>query len=122
MTHSFDRYTAAGNTFLVMNTWESPLSLSREEMRELVRAACDYNTGAGADGMILINQPANSPLPAGRGAGGEATAAFRMDFYNPDGSTGMLCGNGARCAAMAARHYGYTPLITKERGRGEVKL
>jgi diaminopimelate epimerase len=94
MTHSFDRYTAAGNTFLVMNTWEDPLSLSREEMRELVRAACDYKIGAGADGLILINQ-------SGLGA------AFRMDFYNPDGTTGMLCGNGARCAAQAARQYGF---------------
>ena len=85
-----------------MNTWEGPLSLSREEMREFVRSACDYQTGAGADGMILINQPkANSPLPAGSivgdaGVGGEVPAAFRMDFYNPDGTTGMLCGNGAR--------------------------
>ncbi len=127
MTHPYDRYTAAGNTFLVMNTWEHPLSLSREEMRELVRAACDYQTGAGADGMILINQPGhspnlsprrgeensfkNSPLPAGRGAGGEAVA-FRMDFYNPDGTTGMLCGNGARCAALAARQYGYATTNT----------
>src|SRR5580700_5032721 len=95
MTHSFDRYTAAGNTFLVMNTWEDPLSLSREEMRELVRGACDYKIGAGADGLILINQ-------SGLGA------AFRMDFYNPDGTTGMLCGNGARCASLAARNYGFT--------------
>jgi diaminopimelate epimerase len=111
MTHPFHRYTAAGNTFLVMNTWEHPLSLSREEMREFVRGACDYNAGAGADGLILINQPANSALPAGRGAGGEA-AAFRMDFYNPDGTTGMLCGNGARCAAQAARQYGYATANT----------
>ncbi len=94
MTHSFDRYTAAGNTFLVMNTWERPLSLSREEMREFVRGACDYQTGAGADGIILINQSG-------------LAAAFRMDFYNPDGTPGMLCGNGARCAAMAARAYGF---------------
>jgi len=94
MTHPFDRYTAAGNTFLVMNTWERPLSLSREEMREFVRGACDHTTGAGADGLILINQSG-------------LAAAFRMDFYNPDGTTGMLCGNGARCAALAAKHYGY---------------
>jgi diaminopimelate epimerase len=94
MTHSFDRYTAAGNTFLVMNTWEDPLSLSREHTRELVRGACDYQTGAGADGVILINQSG-------------LAADFRMDFYNPDGTTGMLCGNGARCAAMAAKDYGF---------------
>ena len=30
-----------------------------------------------------------------------------MDFYNPDGTTGMLCGNGARCAVQAAREYGF---------------
>ncbi len=133
MTHSFDRYTAAGNTFLVLNTWEDPLSLSRDEMRALVRAACDYKTGAGADGIILINQPAPSPhivgdalsprrgeensfnnsdLPAGRRAGGGAVASFRMDFYNPDGSTGMLCGNGSRCAAQAARQYGFASTET----------
>jgi diaminopimelate epimerase len=94
MTHPFNRYTAAGNTFLVMNTWEDPLSLSREEMRAFVRAVCDYESGAGADGLILINQ-------SGLGV------AFRMDFYNPDGTTGMLCGNGARCAAQAAKDYGF---------------
>ncbi|SRR5579883_84388 len=93
MTHSFQRYTAAGNTFVVMNTWEDPLSLSREEMQKLVRAACDYKTGVGADGIILINQSSSAP--------------FRMDFYNPDGSTGMLCGNGSRCAVQAAGHFGF---------------
>ncbi|HET6401063.1 MAG TPA: diaminopimelate epimerase [Candidatus Kapabacteria bacterium] len=94
MTHSFQRYTAAGNTFVVMNTWEDPLSLSREGMRVLVQKACDYKNGIGADGMILINQSG-------------LAADFRMDFYNPDGSTGMLCGNGARCAAQAAKDYGF---------------
>jgi diaminopimelate epimerase len=106
MTHSFDRYTAAGNTFLVMNTWEDPLSLSREEMRELVRGACDYKTGAGADGLILINQPPSPNLSPRRGEE-QVGVTFRMDFYNPDGTTGMLCGNGARCAAQAAKQYGF---------------
>jgi len=106
MTHSFERYTAAGNTFVVMNTWEDPLSLSREEMRMFVRNVCDRHgadpivddgscaAGVGSDGLILINQ-------SGLGA------AFRMDFYNPDGSTGMLCGNGSRCAVEAAQEYGF---------------
>ncbi|HEX5315366.1 MAG TPA: diaminopimelate epimerase [Candidatus Kapabacteria bacterium] len=112
MTHSFQRYTAAGNTFVVMNTWEDPLSLHREEMRALVQNACDYKNGIGADGVILINQPHSPLLPAGSiandaGVGGVA-ADFRMDFYNPDGTTGMLCGNGARCAVLAACTFGYT--------------
>ncbi len=95
MNHPFNRYTAAGNTFVVMNTWEKPLSLSREAMTTLVQTACDFTTGVGSDGLILINHS------------GMTGAEFRMDFYNPDGSTGMLCGNGARCAVQAARDYGY---------------
>lgn len=114
MTHGFQRYTAAGNTFVVMNTWEDPLSLHREEMRALVQSACDYKNGIGADGVILINQPHSPSLPAASiandaGVGGEA-ADFRMDFYNPDGTTGMLCGNGARCAVLAASTFGYTKI------------
>lgn len=93
MQHSYQRYTAAGNTFIVMNTWEHPLSLSRDEMQALIQKACDRLEGIGSDGLILINQ--------------SHRASFRMDFYNPDGSTGMLCGNGARCAVEAARAFGF---------------
>lgn len=91
--------TAAGNTFIVLNSWEDPLSLSRPAMSTLVRTACDYDSGIGADGLILINQ-------SGLGAD------FRMDFYNPDGSTGMLCGNGSRCAVISARDYGFVKAAT----------
>ncbi|MFM8771580.1 MAG: diaminopimelate epimerase, partial [Candidatus Kapaibacterium sp.] len=31
------------------------------------------------------------------------------DFYNPDGSRGMLCGNGARCAVRHAVDHGASP-------------
>jgi diaminopimelate epimerase len=95
MTHSFRRYTGAGNTFIVMDSLSDPLGISRLEMELLVRAVCDPQTGPGADGVILVND--------------SQRARFRMDFYNPDGSTGMLCGNGARCAVQAARDWGYVP-------------
>jgi len=58
-----------------------------------VKKSCDEKAGIGADGVILINQSFSAP--------------FRMDFYNPDGTTGMLCGNGSRCAALAARDFGF---------------
>lgn len=29
-----------------------------------------------------------------------------VDFYNPDGSSSMMCGNGGRCALRFARHVG----------------
>jgi diaminopimelate epimerase len=44
-------------------------------------------------------------------------ADFRMDFYNPDGSYGALCGNGARCAAQAAKDFG---VVTSDTHRFEV--
>lgn len=93
MTHAFRRYTGAGNTFIVMDGGNDPLSIGSDEMQLLVRAICDPAAGPGADGVILVNQSSSAP--------------FRMDFYNPDGSTGMLCGNGARCAVRAASDWGY---------------
>lgn len=111
MTHAFQRYTAAGNTFIVLNTWEDPLSLSRDAMRSLVQLACDDKNGIGADGMILINQPRLGQAPE---------PAFRMDFYNPDGSSGMLCGNGARCAVQAAQTFGFTKKDSRDSIQFEV--
>lgn len=34
---------------------------------------------------------------------------FTMDFYNPDGSGGMMCGNGARCIVAFAYDLGIRP-------------
>jgi diaminopimelate epimerase len=34
------------------------------------------------------------------------TAVVTVDFYNPDGSSSMMCGNGGRCALKFARQVG----------------
>ncbi len=31
---------------------------------------------------------------------------FQVQYYNPDGSSGMMCGNGARCAVFFANYIG----------------
>lgn len=36
-------------------------------------------------------------------------AHFRMSFFNPDGTTGMMCGNGGRCAVAYACSLGIEP-------------
>ena len=38
-----------------------------------------------------------------------ALTDFSMEFYNPDGSSGMMCGNGGRCIAAFADYLGIVP-------------
>ena len=58
----------------------------------MIRHICRRHIGFGADGLILLK---NSP-----------DADFEMVFYNPDGTTGMMCGNGGRCAVAFAETLG----------------
>lgn len=51
------------------------------------QAICERNTGAGADGWILIDRA------------GTADADIAIDLWNSDGSRSEISGNGTRCAA-----------------------
>lgn len=96
----FIKMTGAGNDFIVLNAESCP-ALSREEIFRL----CDRRYGIGADGLMIIREGA--PEPSREGPGG-SEEAFSVDFFNADGSSGMLCGNGARCALVFAASRGYT--------------
>jgi diaminopimelate epimerase len=61
---------------------------------DLVRALCDRHAGIGADGVIRVVRV---------GATG-----FFMDYYNADGSTAEMCGNGARVFARYLVSEGWT--------------
>ena len=84
------KYQGAGNDFLMADNREGRFVLDAETVRSL----CDRHYGIGADGMILL----------GTAPGYD----FSMDFFNPDGSTGMMCGNGGRCAVAFAADLGLT--------------
>ena len=58
-----------------------------------IAGLCDRRYGIGADGLMVLRP-------------GEGGVAFEVDFFNADGSGGMLCGNGARCAIERARALG----------------
>ncbi|MFH2113568.1 MAG: hypothetical protein ABIJ86_03550 [Spirochaetota bacterium] len=95
----FTKMTGAGNDFIVLEVDGGLLPGA-----EVIRLLCDRRYGIGADGLMIIN-----PLDGG-GAGavaGGAREAFSVDFYNADGSGGMLCGNGARCALVYAAGRGF---------------
>ena len=73
----FVKYQATGNDFLIIDEIDEPAP----EVN--VPALCDRWTGAGADGVIRITRGASAP--------------FRFDLTNADGSPAEMSGNGMRC-------------------------
>ncbi len=73
----------AGNDFVLQDNRAQKIKLSRADVIRL----CDRHRGVGADGVILL-------VPCSTGK-----ADWAWEFYNSDGSTGEMCGNGARCFA-----------------------
>ena len=82
----FSKYHGAGNDFVMLADPEGRLGPRGTLAAELVRAICDRHTGVGADGVIRV-------LPS-------ETSARYMDYYNADGSTAEMCGNGIRCLVL----------------------
>jgi diaminopimelate epimerase len=81
----FSKMSGAGNDFVVFDfSGEEKLHLSPNFIKEV----CNRRTGIGADGVIAFSKSNGHD--------------FNMDYYNADGSTGSLCGNGARCAIWYA--------------------
>lgn len=87
---SFNKYTGAGNDFILFDRKENR---NLELTPGIIRGLCHRRFGIGADGILVIGEDNNS--------------SFLMEYYNADGSTGTLCGNGARCAIKHAGESGY---------------
>jgi diaminopimelate epimerase len=82
----FTKLSACGNDFVAVDHRDR-----RFDGREapLARWLCERRLGAGADGLLLVEE--------------DPAADFRMRIFNPDGSEARMCGNGARaCARFAA--------------------
>lgn len=81
MVLDFTKMNAAGNDFVLIDDRARKIRLSRDQVVRL----CDRRRGVGADGLMLLVPPASDK------------ADWAWQFYNSDGSTGEMCGNGARC-------------------------
>src|SRR5215212_5484248 len=79
----FSKMNGAGNDFVLIDNRHGNVQLSRQDVVRL----CDRHRGVGADGLFLL-------VPSRTGK-----ADWAWDFYNSDGSTAEMCGNGARCFA-----------------------
>ena len=85
-TIKLTKMQGCGNDFVIIDY--SEYKKTGLKMSELAKKVCDRNFGVGADGMIIPNlSPENK----------EADIAWY--FYNSDGSTAQMCGNGMRCFA-----------------------
>lgn len=89
MSVTFHKYHGAGNDFLIVDNRAGNVHLSREEVRHL----CDRHLGFGADGVMALG------LCDGYD--------FSMQYWNSDGSGGMMCGNGGRCIVAFAAYLGF---------------
>lgn len=80
---SFWKMSGSGNDFIIIDN--RTLFIDKTDFRNTVAKICKRSMSVGADGVILI-EPSNK-------------VDFKWDFYNSDGSTAEMCGNGSRCAA-----------------------
>ncbi|MBO7078151.1 MAG: diaminopimelate epimerase [Bacteroidales bacterium] len=94
------KYSGAGNDFVVLDGRKEDVSEFRTPER--IAALCDRRTGfaaadgrIGADGLMILTE--------------DPDYDFRMEYYNSDGSGGMMCGNGGRCIVAFADALGLKP-------------
>ena len=73
-----------GNDFVILDY--SEFQKMNCEMSEAAKQLCDRNFGIGADGLIIPNIQTED-------------TDIGWYFYNSDGSTAQMCGNGMRCFA-----------------------
>ncbi|MFI5264439.1 MAG: hypothetical protein ACHQM6_07990, partial [Candidatus Kapaibacterium sp.] len=91
----FTLYSGAGNEFVIIDAFNDPNVFGKVKLKALAQTVSNRKGPIGSDGMIILARSAKAP--------------FMMNFYNPDGSFGALCGNGARCAVQAAVDFGVIP-------------
>lgn len=79
----FAKMQGLGNDFVVIDDREETWDFDPDAVRWL----CDRHFGVGGDGAILV-RPAT-----------DGVSDFFMLYYNNDGTTAEMCGNGVRCFA-----------------------
>ena len=84
----FNKYQGTGNDFVLIDNRKGDINLTKEQVQFL----CHRRFVIGADGLMLLN-PHN-------------TLDFTMVYYNSDGNTSTMCGNGGRCIVAFAKKIG----------------
>ena len=96
MIIQFYKYEGTGNDFIILDNREGKYKAITTEM---VKKLCHRKFGIGADGLMLMNTKEGYD--------------FEMIYFNADGSSSTMCGNGGRCMVqfaydMGIHQYTYT--------------
>ena len=97
---TFRKFHGAGNDFILFEDFENDFPKQR------VAGLCDRRFGIGADGLILARH--------------SEIADFKMVFFNADGTTAGMCGNGLRCFVHFLRDLGHVKPLYKIEIAGKV--
>ncbi len=80
----FEKMHGLGNDFIILERRHMPRDV---DDKKLAIQLCNRNFGIGADGLIIVDYSSSGKTD------------FDWNFYNNDGSTPEMCGNGIRCFA-----------------------
>lgn len=87
----FTKMQGCGNDFIIIDHEEAlKVDMHKDKLAKIL---CDRHFGVGADGLIIPNTEVED-------------ADIGWFFYNSDGSTAQMCGNGMRCFAKYVHNKG----------------
>ncbi|MCF6185065.1 MAG: diaminopimelate epimerase [Bacteroidales bacterium] len=92
----FYKFTGAGNDFILFNDLNNTVPIFSAKQ---IQFLCNRHFGIGADGIMILKK--------------SDVLDFEMDYFNPDGSGGTMCGNGGRCIVAFAQKLGIIERHTK---------
>ena len=89
MEINFYKYQGSGNDFIILDNRNNEFEKLKAEQ---VKKLCDRKFGIGADGLMMMNNKENYD--------------FEMKYFNADGNSSTMCGNGGRCMVRFAFNMG----------------
>jgi diaminopimelate epimerase len=90
----FTKGHGTGNDFVLFLDPEGEINLTQAQIAKI----CDRHFGVGADGLIRVVKSRSIDV-GGDILAVEPSAEWFMDYYNADGSSAEMCGNGTRVFA-----------------------